>query len=96
MPALPTAVTMASSATVAIAKAAEAAGGSLLDSLVPMLTAHPWAAALLVGLGLLRAALPWLRARSGKTATMLDDKAVTFLSWLLLGIKRRTGGDGDG
>ena len=71
-------------------KAAEAAGDSLLDSLVPMLADHPWSVGVFFALALLRAALPWFRKRAGDTATKWDDRVVAFGTWLLFGIKKRS------
>ena len=86
-------VTAAAAATVTganiITDAAAAAGDSLLDSGAALIVAHPYGAAILFALAMLRAALPWLRSKAGATANKWDDRAVAFLSWCLFGVKAR-------
>jgi len=88
MPALPQPATLPDAATL-IGDAATAAGDSLLDAVVPFVLSHPWAAAVLFTLGLVRLSLPSLRRWADKTTTKIDNRAVDVLGWVLLGIDRR-------
>tara|TARA_R110002020_G_scaffold176639_6_gene368984 strand:+ start:276 stop:551 length:276 start_codon:yes stop_codon:yes gene_type:complete len=73
-------------ATEVVARAAEAAGESLLDSAWPLLSQYWWLPALLIGLRILQ---PVLFKLSQKTKTRWDDKIVRVLAWVLGAVERR-------
>ena len=81
---------LSTSATEAVAKAAELAGESLLDSAWPWLAEHWWLPA---GLMALRVAQPLLFKLSQKTKTKWDDKVVKVLAWLIGAVERRKDDD---
>ena len=74
------------SVTEAAAKAATAAGDSLLDSAMPWLEQHWWLPTLLIGL---RVGQPVLWKLSQKTKTKWDDNLVKALAWLIGAVERR-------
>ena len=74
------------SATEIAAKAADAAGNSLIDNAWPWLEQHWWLPTLLVAL---RVGQPVLWKLSQKTKTKWDDNLVKALAWLIGAVERK-------
>ena len=79
-------VPMAVSTTEVVAKAAEAAGNSLLDSAWPVLSQYWW---LPTALLVLRISQPLLFKLSQRTEATWDDKLVKVLAWIIGAVERR-------